>query len=53
MRKKLLLLTLALTATAAVALSSVPAAQACVRVVRCGGVTICCQSITICPVCPI
>ena len=53
MRKKLLLLTLALTATAAVALSSVPAAQACARVVHCGDVTVCCQTPTICPRCPI
>jgi hypothetical protein len=53
MRKKLLFLALALTATAAVALSSVPAAQACARVVHCGNVTVCCQTLNHCPVCPI
>ena len=53
MRKKIFFLALALTATAALELSSTQPVQACIRQINCGdGVIICCTTIGHCPVCP-
>ena len=52
MRKKLFFLALALTATAALELSSTKPVQACVRHIVCDGTIICCPATGGCPVCP-